>query len=127
MSTKKANLVTYDPSGVFLEETGVSPADLRALAPRLEDARREVLDDDLRLLAEGVVPKEKDPLDAAFLELPEKILAEYQADQKNSELGRILTTARRTAGHRGSRRRAGHRRVVHGRSSVDGSLLRAVL
>jgi glucose-6-phosphate isomerase len=94
MSTKEANLVTYDPSGVFLEETGVSPADLQSLAPRLEDARREVLDDDLRLLAEGVVPKEKDPLDAALLELPEKILAEYRADQTNSELGRILTTAR---------------------------------
>jgi len=95
MSTKKTNLITYDPAGVFLDETGVSPAELQALAPHLEAARRDVLEVDLRLLAEGVVPKEKDPLDAAFLELPEKILAEYQADQRNSELGQILTTARR--------------------------------
>jgi glucose-6-phosphate isomerase len=95
VSTKKANLVSFDPSGIFLEETGVSPADLRALGPRLEQARREVLDVDLRLLGEGVVPKEKAPLDAAFVELPEKTLAEYKADQKNSELGRILRTARR--------------------------------
>jgi hypothetical protein len=91
MSTKNENLVTYDPSGMFLDETGVSPADLQALTPRLEAARREVLEDDLRLLAEGVVPQEKDPLDAAFFELPEEILAEYQADQTNSELGRIET------------------------------------
>jgi glucose-6-phosphate isomerase len=95
MTTKKANLIAYDPSGIFLDDTGVSPADLRALAPRLEAARTEVLDEDLRLLAEGVVPKEKDPLDAAFLELPERILAEYRADQSGSELGRILQTARR--------------------------------
>jgi glucose-6-phosphate isomerase len=95
VSTKKANLVSFDPSGIFLEETGVSPLELRALGPRLEEARREVLDDDLRLLAEDVVPKEKDPLDAAFFELPERTLAEYKADQKNSELGRILRTARR--------------------------------
>jgi len=95
MSTKKANLIAYDPSGIFLDDTGVSPADLQALAPRLESARTEVLDEDLRLLAEGVVPKEKDPLDAAFLQLPERILAEYRADQSGSELGRILQTARR--------------------------------
>jgi len=95
MTTKKTNLISYDPSGVFLDDLGVSPADLQALAPRLEAARTEVLDEDLRLLAEGVVPKEKDPLDAAFLELPERILAEYRTDQSGSELGRILQTARR--------------------------------
>lgn len=95
MTTKRTNLISYDPSGVFLDGLGVSPADLQALAPRLEAARTEVLDEDLRLLAEGVVPKEKDPLDAAFLELPERILAEYRADQAGSELGRILQTARR--------------------------------
>ncbi|NLF70702.1 MAG: glucose-6-phosphate isomerase [Candidatus Anammoximicrobium sp.] len=95
MSAKKSNLVTYDPSGVFLDETGLSRDELQALGPRLETARREVLEEDLRLLAEDDVPKEKDPLDAAFLELPEKILAEYQADQRTSELGQILTAARR--------------------------------
>ncbi len=95
MTSKNRNLITFDPSGAFLDETGISREQLQALTPRLEAARREVLDEDLCLLAEGVVPKEKAPLDAAFLELPEKILAEYQADQRNSELGRILTTARR--------------------------------
>lgn len=95
MATKRTNLLNYDPSVLFLDETGISRGDLRVLAPRLQAAREEVLEEDLRLLAEGVVPPEKVPLDAAFLELPEKILAEYQADQRNSELGRILTTARR--------------------------------
>lgn len=115
MSAKKTSLVTYDPSGVFLDATGISREDLRALRPRLDAARREVLDEDLRLLAEGVVPKDKDPLDAGFLELPEKILAEYQADQRNSELGRILTTARRLQD-------AGDRVVVLG---IGGSYLGA--
>lgn len=95
MATKRTNLLNYDPSVLFLDETGISRGDLRVLAPRLQAAREEVLEEDLRLLAEGIVPPEKVPLDAAFLELPEKILAEYQADQRNSELGRILTTARR--------------------------------
>lgn len=95
MSTTSANLIAYDPSGVYLDETNVSPADFSALAPRLEAARREVVDEDLRLLTAGAVPPEKEPLDAAFIELPEKILAAYRADQSGSELGRILQTARR--------------------------------
>jgi len=99
VDTKKTNLITYDPSGVFLERTGLSPDQLQALAPGLEEARQKTLKTDLRLLAEGVVPEDKAPLDAAFLELPEQILAEYQADKspdrRESELGRILRTARR--------------------------------
>jgi glucose-6-phosphate isomerase len=95
MNSKPAPLVSYDPSGVFLDDTGISRDAFAALGPRLEEVRREVLEDDLRLLAEGVIPAEKDPLDAAFLELPDKILAEYRADQQASELGRLLKTARR--------------------------------
>ena len=95
MTTKNTNLISYDPSGVFLDDTGVSPADLQALTPQLNAARTKVLDEDLRLLAEGIVPPNKAPLDAAFLELPERILAEYRADQSGSELGKILQTARR--------------------------------
>ena len=40
-----------------------------------------------------------------------------------SELGRILATAKRLGGAGGSRGGAGHRRFLHGRSSLDGRLL----
>ena len=45
--------IQYDPSGVFLEETGISPSDLAALAPKLEAARKEMLDVDAPLFEAG--------------------------------------------------------------------------
>jgi uncharacterized protein YfaS (alpha-2-macroglobulin family) len=67
MTTKALTPLRYDPSGVFLEKTGLSPADVRDLAPQLEAARREVLDVDIPLFnSGGPVPKEKEPLDAGF-------------------------------------------------------------
>ena len=94
--TRPVAPLTYDPAGVFLDQTGISPNDLENLAPRLEAARREILEDDLRLFAGGApVPKEKEPLDAGFLELPERLLREYATNRQTSELHRILTLANR--------------------------------
>ena len=60
MTTKVIAPLRYDPSGVFLERTGISPADIRAIAPQLEAARREVLEVDLPLFNSGKkVPQEK--------------------------------------------------------------------
>jgi glucose-6-phosphate isomerase len=41
------------------------------------------------------VPPEKEPLDAGFIELPERFLAEYQTARSTSQLGRILAAARK--------------------------------
>ena len=50
------------------------------MAPRLEAARQEVLDDlELFGIRAGRCPTEKQPLDAAFIDLPERLLDEYQA------------------------------------------------
>lgn len=87
--------VTYDPSGLLMEGTGLSQQDLTDLTPRLEAARREVLDDLELLRAGGDVSQDKQPLDAAFIDLPERLLAEYGQDRKASELGRILSAAER--------------------------------
>ncbi len=99
MGTKKANLITYDPAGIFLPRTGVAPEDWHALAPQLIAARLEILGTDLPLSAERVVSPDRSPLDVGFLDLPARTLAEYQADKspdrRGSELGRILLTARR--------------------------------
>ncbi|MBN2023042.1 MAG: glucose-6-phosphate isomerase [Pirellulales bacterium] len=90
--------ITYDPAGVLIRETGLSAADLAWLGPRLEAARNEVLDD-LALWHSGEpVPKEKQPLDAGFIDLPERLLDQYRAKGDQSELGRILATGNRLAG-----------------------------
>ena len=89
-------LITYDPAGCYLPKTGLSAADLQALAPQLEAARRETLDVDQGLLAGGgPIPPEKDPLDAAFIDLPRRLLADYNENRPTSELYRVLRTANR--------------------------------
>ncbi len=72
----------------------MSPDDLKRLAPRLEQARAEVLDDAEAWKSGRAVPPEKEPLDAGFIELPERLLAEYRAARDASQLQRILTAAR---------------------------------
>ena len=90
-------LIQYDHSGVLIEETGLAAADYAELAPALEAARAETLADVELWKSGGDVPEEKQPLDAGFIELPDRILSEYQAQREASELGQVLTTARRLA------------------------------
>ncbi len=89
------NLLRYDWTGCQIAGTGLSPDALEALAPKLNAARDIVLGDDLRQYAAGQVPVNKQPLDAGFVELPNRLLSEYKQNRETSELGRILRTARR--------------------------------
>jgi glucose-6-phosphate isomerase len=79
----------------MIRETGLSPGDLAWLAPRLDAARREVLADLDLWRRGGPVPEAKQPLDAGFADLPDRLLEEYRRDASQSELGRILATAAR--------------------------------
>lgn len=88
-------ILNYDLSGTFLEETGLSTADMQAFEQDVTNATAEVLGPDLQQLASGDIPAAKLPLDAAFFEMPERILAAYSADREQSELGRILTASKR--------------------------------
>jgi glucose-6-phosphate isomerase len=89
--------ITYDPGGVFYEPGGIRPEDLAVLRPRLEAAREEVLAD-ARLLSSGErVPADKEPLDARFFELPERLLSESRRDGGSSELARLRASADRLA------------------------------
>jgi glucose-6-phosphate isomerase len=90
MPSTSPPLLRYDAGGVMLGGTGLSPNDLTQLAPKLEAARAEVLADVRQWQAARPVPPEKEPLDAGFVELPERLLAEYRAGRATSELGRIL-------------------------------------
>ncbi|MCH7727525.1 MAG: glucose-6-phosphate isomerase [Planctomycetes bacterium] len=86
----------YDPQGVFLSDHGLTQDELSAVYPKLQAIRQEVLEEDLNLFrGEQPIPQEKLPLDAGFIELPERLLAEYDQSRSASELGRILATARR--------------------------------
>jgi len=97
MTSPPVTRITYDPTGVWIDETGLAPTDLTELTPKLEKARREVVETDVALFAAGPegVPPAKRPLDAGFFELPERLLHEYRADRNGSELGRLLQTAGR--------------------------------
>jgi glucose-6-phosphate isomerase len=87
----------YDPSGVFLKRGGISRDQLGELAPRLVSARDDVLADAKLWASGGQVPKEKEPLDAGFFALPERLLAEFNEQGATSEVGRIKATADRLA------------------------------
>ncbi|MFM8951516.1 MAG: glucose-6-phosphate isomerase [Planctomycetaceae bacterium] len=84
--------IHYDPSAV-LATGGISPADLDARAGRLDAARTETLADVDRWRSGGTRPGEV--LDPAFIDLPDRLLADYQTSRTTSELFAILQAARR--------------------------------
>lgn len=63
------------------------------LEPELNNARQEVFDDLQLLRAGGAIPEQKQPLDAAFLDLPQRLLDEYESRRAESEVQRILEAA----------------------------------
>lgn len=63
----------------------------------MEAARAEVLSDVALWNSGEEVPKEKDPLDAGFIELPERLLDEYRKKGDSSELGQIIACGNRLA------------------------------
>jgi len=93
--SKTVTPITYDPSAAFLPDHGLCQADLDHLAPWLENARREVIEDEKMWASGKMPPVHKLPLDAGFIRLPERLLEAYQKDRNGSELGRIIKTAQR--------------------------------
>ena len=88
--------IQFDPRGAIFSGRGLEESDVRGLDEKLLDVRREMLEQDLELFQSGAsVPAEKQPLDAGFHELPERLLDAYQTDRANSELHQILMSAKR--------------------------------
>ncbi len=99
---RKMDMISYDPSGVFLPEHGITPQTLTALAPKLEEARDDVMAD-TQLWADAVdVPTAKQPLDAGFHLLPDRLLDELANRGPDSEVARLKATADRLAAELGS-------------------------
>ncbi|MBT7729406.1 MAG: glucose-6-phosphate isomerase, partial [Planctomycetaceae bacterium] len=83
--------ISYDASAV-LATGGIQQSDLDALDSPLAEARKTSLEDLERWRA-GSAGAE--PLDPAFIDLPERLLADYGTSRPKSELFSILQTARR--------------------------------
>ena len=89
--------VNFDFSGALLEEHGLQQSDLEKFLPQLDAARREALQDVELLESGAAVPPEKEPLDAAFIRLPERLLAGYNRGEAGNELSLVLEEANRFA------------------------------
>jgi len=90
-------LLRYDPAGVLFTPGGLTPQCLADCGPAILQARDEVLAD-AQLWEDGVEPEPaKQPLDAGFHYLPNRLLAEIQALHAASEVRRIQATADRLA------------------------------
>jgi len=100
MSSESPQPLVYDRSAVIVpdsapaiaRQTGLSEHDLKWLAPQLSAARQEVLSSLALFHAGGPVPEEDSPLDAAFIDLPERLL-----DEDRTLLERIRATGDRLA------------------------------
>ncbi|MBN2578450.1 MAG: glucose-6-phosphate isomerase [Pirellulales bacterium] len=88
MTTPDFDPITYDYSSLLAgqsepestRQTGLVPADLKWLAPRLEDVRRQMLEELDLFQKGGPVPAELQPLDAGFFDLPEQFLGPRRRD-----------------------------------------------
>ena len=87
--------IRYDPRGCFIDGGGISSSDIESLAPQLDAARAEVFRDLDLWRAGGPISADKQPLDAGFMDLPDRLLAEYRTQHETSELGLILAAAER--------------------------------
>lgn len=90
-------LIKYDPHGAYLEQGGASGLEIAALGPQLESARAEVLADADMWASGAAVPADKQPLDAGFHLLPNRLLDELAEKGDASELAQLKATADRLA------------------------------
>ncbi len=97
---KPLDPIVYDYSGLIAPKdapqveryTGITEAELKWLAPRLSSARQEIFDN-LGLYSSGAaLPEEMQPMDAAFFDLPERLL-----DEDRDLLDRIIAAGDRLA------------------------------
>ncbi len=95
MPPRPIELLTYNPAAAVIDGTGLASDDLKKLGPQLNAARQETLVDADLWQSGGPVPENKKPLDAGFIHLPERLLADYKAKRQESELGRVLAVAHR--------------------------------
>jgi glucose-6-phosphate isomerase len=87
--------IQLDLHAALLPEHGLTAEELAAAGPSLAAARGSVLADAALWSAGRGAASERQPLDAGFLGLPERLLDGYRAQRGKSELGRMLACAAR--------------------------------
>ena len=99
-------MVHSDPANALLEVdfeeafTSCPSPEKQRLNDALLRVRTEVVVEDQRMLrGEIATPEAKQPLDAGFLDLPERLLTEYRSQGSASELGCLLASAERLREH----------------------------
>jgi glucose-6-phosphate isomerase len=88
------NALRFDPSGAFHPEHGIDAVELKSLVLEMGSIRDAMMTTELDLLAgTKTIPDKMNPLDAGFVRMPERLLAEYEANRQGSELGRLFKRA----------------------------------
>ena len=91
---QKAQL-QYDYRAAIDETHGIRQQQIDEIKPRLEAIRDEVFNEDVAAFSDGKYELPgKSPLDTGFVTLPADILKDYEKAGGESELGRILATAK---------------------------------
>ena len=119
--------ISYDPSGVFLEQGGIRPGELAEIGPRLAAARDEVLADARLWATGGDIRATNSRWTPVFTSCRNGCWPTCAKKARNSEVARLRAVADRLAGtcrHRGGAR---NRRLVHGGAGTFGGLLSPIL
>lgn len=96
MATRPLHALKYDWSGSQLQSFGIGKSDFVDIGFRLECIRDQIMGKELEQFHSGAnIPVDRQPLDAGFVDMPERILTAYEKDREASELGQILVTAKR--------------------------------
>ncbi len=91
--------IEFDYSAAVDPGWGIDETGLASLGPRLESIRDRIFERDLPLWKSGAaIAAEDQPLDTAFVDLPERLLDEYEVARPTAEISAILKTARRLQG-----------------------------
>lgn len=83
--------IQYQPAAAL---SLIDEKKLDDLIPALEKARKEVIDDIDLLNTSDSIPAEKQPLDSGFINLPEQLLEDSEANGESSLLNRIEECAK---------------------------------
>jgi glucose-6-phosphate isomerase len=81
----------YDYSGAINSQFGVTQSQIDELLPKLDRIRTEMMTSEMEMLSGAKpTPSSYEPLDAAFVLMPDRLLKEYEANRTGSELGRLF-------------------------------------
>lgn len=94
--SNKIKLIQFKWDNSLLPEHGIQQSQIDELYPKLETIRDEIFDKELPMFHNGEpIPEDMQPLDTAFVDMPDRLLEAYDKDRANSELHQILEVAKR--------------------------------